>query len=213
MSPATIVANQREDLATASAAASATAAEQAGFTRLAGALCPALMAPAQLAASVPVTWDPDRRGIDTGTLLCPAGDLDAQRLAERVAFLPLGFARSITIPADEFDFHLQTGSAGGFLVPLPREYATSCLLVAAMLARASWLEPVASGYAGTNSGARGGATLTSITQRLRQNVIPLVYTSPFLVTRGTLAGVTLAYDGVPLLGAAGWAQTVPEAQP
>jgi len=213
-SAAAAVAASRDDLATAVAAESAWPADHASFTRPRGSICPELRAPAFVGASMPVAWDPTVRGIGDGTLLFRAADLDSRRLAERVAFLPPGFRSSVATPADEFDVHLQSGTAGGYIVSVPREYPTTCLTLAGILARAGWLapEPFGISTAGTPDGD-GDNALAAVLAQLGDRLVPLVYTRAYLVASGQLAGMVLAYDGTPLLGRAGWVESSPEAQP
>ena len=59
----------------------------------------------------------------------------------------------------------------------------------------------------------GDDALTAVLAQLGDRLVPLVYTRAYLVTRGQLAGMVLAYDGTPLLGRAGWVEVSPEAQP
>jgi hypothetical protein len=124
--------------------------------------------------------------------------------------MPTGLRRSVAAPAPRVGAQLQSGTAGGTVLALPREYATSCLTLAGIVARAGWLATELVGTTADNGGDDG---LIVLGARLEDRIVPLVYTHAYLVARGRPAGMTLTYEGVPLLGRAGWAAPPGEIQP
>jgi hypothetical protein len=127
--------------------------------------------------------------------------------------------QALGISALDFPGAVQSARAGAYILPLERCYATACLQFAALLGSADWLQRAALDLPGVSSLYPPGARLAQprmdfelpeVTQaaqrlKLRGVVVSLVATRAFLVSKGRLAGVHLAYDGSPLLGGAGWA--------
>ena len=216
------------DLAAAVAAAAVLPADEPSFTVLTGPPCAELVAAVAAPTSVPLAWDPEQRGFGPGTLLYPASDTDARLLAERLIATenlatenitgdqlqppPTGLERCVAVDTAEFAFQLQAGAAGAYLLPLPREYPSTCLTLSALLGRVGWLQTPVQRPPDPQD-RHAPITLVDIADGLHGRVLPLVYTHPYLVTHGRLAGLQLAYDGTPLFGRAGWAEAVPEAQP
>lgn len=185
--------------------AAATASESRAWSSLffhpcRPAPCPQLQGPT--VGTLPLAREPDPVLFNLAgqTVAYAAADRDARALAERiVAFQPSGFAPSgQSGPA--LAGSLQAGLAAGFIVRLDAGYATACLTLASLLARADWLQQdIAVAAAGDPCRA---ATILSDETR----AVPVAATRARLVWRGELAGLRLTHDGVPLVGGLGWAR-------
>ncbi len=157
--------------------------------------CPQLAGPTMGLAGPPLDPDPARQAIAAGQLVHDADDPDARALAERAAaFLApplrvagahgLGLARAV-----------QAGHAGAYVVAVDACYPDACLTVAALLARADWLQ----------AGADGLDDPCAVAASLRIDgwAVPLTRSRARLVWTGPLAGLTLTHDGVPLVAGLG----------
>jgi hypothetical protein len=133
-----------------------------------------------------------------------AADTDARALAERiVAFQRDGYlVEALTGP--ELAGALQAEQAAGFVLRLDAGHVTACLQLAALLARAHWLQQ---GALDPDQDPCRAA------ERLRTSglALPLVTCRDHLVWRGELAGLALTHDGALLLGGLGPA--LPEVVP
>jgi hypothetical protein len=174
-----------------------TPAERMPWTRLdhhgcVGAECPQLFGPTLGAAPRLLDPDPAYRAGAARRLWLPEGDADARAVGERIAaFAPAGLDLT---PADGPGLAdaIVEGSAAAYLVTLDTCYPTACLALAALLARADWLQQAAAEADETCDAA------AALMQSGRAN--PLLRTRPALVWRGPLAGLALAHDGALLVG-------------
>lgn len=155
------------------------------------AACPQLSGPTVSSVAPPRDPDPAVRAIAAGRLVHPADDPDARALAERAAaFLPADL-RVRGVAGRAFAHALQAGDAGAYVVALDACYPDACPTLAALLARADWLQ----------AGAGEGDDPCAAARRLLADgwVVPLTRSRPHLVWRGPLGGLELAHDGTPLV--------------
>jgi len=160
--------------------------------------CPQLRGPTLGPVAPPLDLDPALGALGAGRLVLPAGAPDARALAERAAAFLGGGLDLAPCDGPALARALQAGDARAYLVRLDACYPSACLLLAALLARADWLQQGVSENADPCAAAAqlvdaGWAT-------------PLVATRGRLVWRSPLAGLALAHDGALLVGGLGRAQ-------
>jgi len=160
-----------------------------------GTACPQLHGPTVGVVAPLLDPDPAVTVLDSRRLYHPADDPDARTLAERVAaFAPDDLDLR---PADDasLSLALQQGDAAGYVVRLEACYPTACHTVAALLARADWLQ----------SGAAELADACSAASELTDNdwAIPLIQTRARLVWRSPVVGLRLTHDGALLVAGLG----------
>ena len=165
--------------------------------------CPQLHGPT--VGVVPSLWDPDPAvtAISGSRLYHPADDPDARTLAERTAAFSPGGLTLQPAAAASLSRALQQGDAAGYVVRLGAYYPTACHTVAALLARADWLQ------AGTADLADACAAASELADTNR--AIPLIQTRARLVWRSPVVGLRLTHDGALLVSGLGPAP--PEATP
>ena len=164
---------------------------------------------------------------DPAALVFDTTDPSAAELAHRLAALAEHPARAIGVPTAAVPFTIQWRMAGACLLPLDLPFPTPCLQLASLLGKASWLQraaltglPVETGedlglesLVAAERVARRNATapLADPARRLEQLglVHPVALTHPWLIARGDLGGVTLDFDGTPLLAGLGRAVREP----
>jgi len=125
--------------------------------------------------------------VSEGPIVCPAGDPDAARLAERIASLRSRDGRFVaveTVPAAQLAGRAAEGRGGGFVIPIARGLPGTAHQRDRLNAH-------------RNAGRPAGFA-------------PLVRTRAMLVSRERIAGVVVGYDGLPRLDGAG---RTPEATP
>jgi len=103
---------------------------------------------------------------------------------------------------------LQQQSSGAFILAFDRHYPSSCLQLASLLGRATWLQQAAtSGMESDFSHASFQDDIPVVCALTRTGIItPLVMTHPYLVHKGNLAGIKLRFDGTLNLGKLGQTQ-------
>ena len=170
--------------------------------------CPQLTGPALLESSAQLEWDLAELEIDSRTLLYEASDHGAQELAQRLVALAEVPVRCAGLGESGLSFALQWQMPGAGILTLKQNFASSCLQMAALLGQAAWLQ---NGVFGQDEVGLAGnlvdADRLSEPQPLFPGkalldqglVRPLAVTRPWLVVRGELAGLKLAYDGTPIL--------------
>lgn len=173
------------------------------FTACRPGLCPQLQGPTVGAGTPPSDPDPAVLLLEGRRVLHAVADADARALAERVAaFQPGDFvARGLDGPP--LAHSLQAGLSGGYVVRLEASYPTACLELAALLARADWLQQR---LGGRIDACRGAALLAA-----DGLAVPLMATRARLIWRGDLAGLDLTHDGAPLVARLG--RVAPEPAP
>lgn len=181
--------------------------------------CPQLAGPVTLTGSARRDWRLDELALDDDTLIYDAADGAARELAHRLAALGEANLRTVAVPTAAMNFALQWQMAGSAVIPMDLDFPTPCLQLSALLGRASWLQGAAmTGRIGRSTSlghenlaaAENAATWPEPDPRRNLEqlglVLPLALTHPWLILRGELAGLRLAYDGAPLLAGLGRAE-------
>ena len=178
--------------------------------------CPGLSGPDSGGQGARLDWNLAAKNLDLDVLAYPGGDAGAREMARRLGALAGGSVRTAALPDDSVDFVLQWQMAGALVLPLDQQYPTGCLQMADLLGKASWLREAALGLAAQPDGdnlaaADMYAALPQVTPAealTRQDLVrPLGLGRSWLVVRGSLAGLELAFDGTPLLAGLGAAAT------
>ena len=182
----------------------------------AGSACPQLTGPVTLSGSARLDWNLDDLGLDQDVVVYAAGDPGARELAQRLAVLGDVEIRTAGLPPAALNFTLQWQMAGSYIVPLDLNFPTTCLQLASLMGRATWLQeaaltgsrqPESALNPDSLASAERSAERSSVTrpQDSGRNLVrlglvhPLALTHSWLVTRGELVGLRLAFDGTPLL--------------
>jgi hypothetical protein len=110
---------------------------------------------------------------------------------------------------------------GAVILAQDQQYPTACLQLACLLAQAQWLQDAA--LRPERTGPReslvaadrtaAGAVHPAVALESAELVRPLLVSRTWLVTRGTLAGLTLDFDGTPRLAGVGPAAEPGDTQP
>ncbi|MBU8870888.1 MAG: hypothetical protein KOO60_08530 [Gemmatimonadales bacterium] len=158
-----------------------------------GSTCPQITGPITINDSARLDWGLDNILLDENTLVYDVKDPGARELAQRLAALGDAQIRTTGIPLAAVNFTLQWQMAGSYILPMDLEFPTTCLQLASLMGRASWLQEAA--LTGGGNPERNLVT--------RGLVYPLALTHPWLVSRGELTGLRLAFDGTPLLSQIG----------
>lgn len=186
---------------TALAAADVTPAdsrntERLTFRRCEPAGCPQLHGPTVAVFTPPLDPDPALDAMQSRNLLHVADDDDAAALAARISARLLPDARVRAVSQDDLARALQDIDAAAFVIRLDACYPTPCLTTAALLAHASWLQAAL----GEELDDPCDAAHVLLASGL---ALPLADTRAHVVWRGSVAGLTLAHDGAPLLATLG----------
>lgn len=173
--------------------------------------CPQLSGPVPGAESARLDWNLAAKNLDTDVLAYPGDDPGAREIARRLGALAGGSTRTASLIDGSLEFALQWQMAGAFVLPVAQQFPTGCLQMAALLGQAAWLQKVAldlpeqatETLAAADQNAAKPRVLPA--QRLTELgiVTPLGVSRSWLVTRGSLAGLSLAFDGTPLLAGLG----------
>jgi len=174
--------------------------------------CPELRGPVTGVESARLDWNLGAKNLDQDVLAYPGNDSGAREMAHRLGALAGVFARTAALPEDSIDFTLQWQMAGAFILPVDQQYPTGCLQMAALLGKASWLQEAALGLAAQPGGDSLAEAdkysdpprMTPTEALTRQDLVrPLGLSRSWLVVRGSLSGLELAFDGTPLLAGLG----------
>ena len=122
-------------------------------------------------------------------------------------------ARTAALPEGSIEFALQWQMAGAFILPFDQQYPTGCLQMATLLGNAAWLQKAALNQTERLSDSLASADLNTepyweppAEALIRQGLVsPLGVSRSWLVVRGSLAGLQLAFDGTPLFAGLGTA--------
>jgi len=141
----------------------------------------------------------------------PGEDPGARELAHRLGALAGQPARAVSLPEGSIEFALQWQMAGAFILPFDQQYPTGCLQLATLLGNAAWLQKAALNQTERLSDSLVSADINAEPQRespgellIQQGLArPLGVSRSWLVVRGSLAGLKLAFDGTPLLAGLG----------
>jgi hypothetical protein len=157
-----------------------------------GVSCPQLTGPVPSRQSADRNWDLPAHQLNAETLVCADGDPAARELAERLGGLHGTPSRIVSLSPPAAAFTLQWQMAGAQILRLDQQFPTRCLQKACLLSRAAWIQRAALSAGGDHA--------------LSRYLQPLALTRPWLVARPGLAGLSLDYDGTPLLHGLGEAQ-------
>ncbi len=155
---------RREDLARDVVGSDALPVRELYFQLPTEKLCPQITGPIAIVKGASGSWEEVTTTLERDMVLHPAHDLDARRLAERLAVLaaeprrttedqpgrgplsppypPAGgqVPQAVAVPEDEFLAAIQSERAGAYVLPVDRGYATACLQLSALLSMAAWLQ-------------------------------------------------------------------------
>ena len=181
----------------------------------AGSTCPQLTGPVTLGGSARLDWKLGESPLGKNALVFDAGDPGSRELAMRLAALGDAQIRTAGLPPAALNFTLQWQMAGSYIVPLDLNFSTTCLQLASLMGRASWLQkaaltgraseselPIDSLASAERSAERSkqAQTMDPGNNLVRLGLVhPLALTHPWLIIRGELTGLKLAFDGTPLL--------------
>ncbi len=180
--------------------------------------CPGLYGPVAPVGSARLDWNLVDKKLDQDVLVYPDDDPGAREMAHRLGALAGRPARTAALPSEGVDFALQWQMAGAFVLALDMQYPTGCQQMATLLGKAAWLQNAALGLDDSTSDSLTGAdqvaslpTRTPAEALTQQNLVrPLGVSRAWLVVRGSVAGLDLTFDGIPLLAGLG---TAAEATP
>ncbi|MEN8007796.1 MAG: ABC transporter substrate-binding protein [Candidatus Krumholzibacteriota bacterium] len=173
--------------------------------------CPQLSGPVTGAGSARLDWNLAAKNLDQDVIAYPGDDPGAREMAQRLGALAGQPARAAALPPGSIEFALQWQMAGAFILPFDQQYPTGCLQMATLLGTAAWLQEAA-----LNQTVRTNDSLVSADRNVapqkespaeiltRQGLVhPLGVSRSWLVVRGSVAGLELAFDGTPLLAGLG----------
>jgi len=178
-----------------------------------GSACPQLTGPVATGGSARLDWGLDDLLPDENVLVYDHADPGARELAQRLAALGDERIRTAGLPRSAVDFSLQWEMAGACVVPMDLDFSTTCLQLASLLGRAAWLQEAALTGRIPPGDVRLDPESLAAAERLDPDagrdpcgnlvrlglVRPLALTHCWLIARGELGGVHLAYDGTPWL--------------
>jgi len=179
--------------------------------------CPQVSGPVATGSSARLEWGLDDLALDSHAMAYPRGDAGAEEFAHRLTALTGGSARAVALPPAGLAFALQWQMAGACILPMDLSFPTGCLQLATLLGKAAWLQEAALGTGPegvTNSLGDANRSLPKArpapTDMLMDGglVRPLGLSRPWLVARGSLAGITLDFDGTPRLAGLGISGTM-----
>jgi hypothetical protein len=173
--------------------------------------CPQLSGPVTGSVSARLDWGLAGKNLGSEVIAYPAGDPGAREMAHRLGALVGRDARTAALPAGGTEFALEWQMSGAFVLPFDQQYPTGCLQMAVLLGKAAWLQKAAldlpdgsvESLAGADEAAGHPVLSPAEALAARNLVLPLGLSRPWLVARGSLAGLTLAFDGTPLLAGLG----------
>lgn len=174
--------------------------------------CPRLSGPGTGAMSARLDWNLEGKNLDQNVLAYPGDDVGAREMAHRLGALAGSPARTAALPDGGVEFALHWQMAGAFVLPLAQQYPTGCLQMSTLLDKADWLQKAALGQAeGPAGDSLVAADRYAVTPRepptealtRKGLVLPLGLSRSWLVVRGSLSGLELTFDGVPLLAGLG----------
>ncbi len=173
--------------------------------------CPQLSGPVTGAGSARLDWNLASKNMDQDVIAYPGDDPGAREMAQRLGALAGQPARAAPLPAGSIEFALQWQMAGAFILPFDQQYPTGCLQMATLLGNAAWLQKAALNQTERLSDSLASADGYAEPEQespaealVRQGLVnPLGVSRSWLVVRGSLAGLELAFDGTPLLAGLG----------
>lgn len=175
------------------------------------AFCPGLYDPVGSVGSARLDWNLAGKNLDQDVLVYPDDDPGAREMANRLGALAGRSVRTAALPSEGVDFALHWQMAGAFVLPVDQLYPTGCRQMATLLGKAAWLQTAALGLVESSSESLAGAdqveslpVRTPAEALIQQGLVrPLGLSRSWLVVRGSVAGLKLAFDGTPLLAGLG----------
>lgn len=195
--------------------------DQVMFPAGSGGRCPQVSGPITRQNAIPLTSRLANHELGAGAVAYLDGDAGAAELAARLSHLAGSDTRIAGLEATDLDLALQWQMAGAFIISQDQIFPTGCLQLAALMGRAAWLQQagLARPEPGPSENLVQAGRLSSGSRRspaaelVRSGVVrPLAVGRGWLIVRGELAGLSLDFDGTPLLAGLGRA-AVPEATP
>jgi len=182
--------------------------------------CPQLSGPVTGAGSARLDWNLASKKLAPEVIAYPGEDPGARELAHRLGALAGQPARAVSLPEGSIEFALQWQMAGAFILPFDQQYPTGCLQLATLLGNAAWLQKAALNQTERLSDSLVSADINAEPQRespgellIQQGLArPLGVSRSWLVVRGSLAGLKLAFDGTPLLAGLGAAAEIADTE-
>jgi hypothetical protein len=177
-----------------------------------GGRCPQLSGPITGQSAAPLDSELAAHRLDGLTIAYPQTDPGAVELAGRLSHLAGADTRIAGLIPTDLDLALQWQMAGAFVVAQDQIFPTGCLQLAALMGRTAWLQKA--GLARPDAGpvenlvqaqdlSAGAAGSPSIELARTGIVHPLALSHRWLIVRGELAGLSLDFDGTPLLAGLG----------
>ena len=172
--------------------------------------CPQLSGPVAKGSSARREWDLGGSTLDESTIVYPRNDPAARELAQRLAALGPSQVKVAPVHPGALNFILNWQMAAAVILPTDQNFPTCCLQTATLLGRASWLQIAALQPNQTQGGSAENLVQAEAQSSFRhrnptralmeKNLLhPLALTHAWLITRGTWAGLEIAFDGTPLL--------------
>jgi len=186
-----------------------------------GGRCPQVSGPITRQNAAPLDSRLANHELGAGAVAYPADDPGATELAGRLSHLAGSDTRIAGLGPSDLSLALQWQMAGAFIISQDQIFPTGCLQLAALMGRAAWLQKA--GLAQPEPGptenlvqARrqsAGSPGSPAAELARTGIVrPLAVGRGWLIVRGDLAGLSLDFDGTPLLSGLG-RSAVPEAAP
>jgi len=152
--------------------------------------CPQLRGPITGGPALPFQWRPGQEHRDAEAIAYLGLDPGAAAIAARLSHLAGPGTHVVASSLAELDRALAQQLTGACVIGMDQIFPTGCLQWAALLGRVAWLQ-----QAGIDAPA--------------EVALPVALSRRWLIVRGDLAGLRLAYDGTPLLAQLGRAEASP----
>ncbi len=170
--------------------------------------CPQLSGPITGQRSVPVSSDLASHRLDDMTIGYAADAPGAAELAGRLSHLAGPDARIAGLSGMDLNLAVQWQIAGAFVIAQDQLFPTGCLQLASLMGQAAWLQKAGLGQPDRVPGENlvqaqnqsAGPTRSPADALVAAGIVhPLALSRSWLIVRGELAGLSLSFDGTPLL--------------